>query len=334
MGELVRTKVVTCLSLMVGLAGVAVAQQTQNVIGGQVTTYNGVVGSGARAWGMGGAFVAVADDASAASWNPAGIAILRQPEFMFVYVPTDNGTYSEPGFVDEFAAVIYSGATSRREGSNIDYLGMTFPVWSANNRRLVLQGAYHRAVNLNQSIHLNTPEVTALPQYDDGSVSGPLQYLDQDWKSEGGYDLISGTAAFGFGSRLSFGVTLNYWRVDTNYRQAEELILLDSTQGLRLSGQRDFSLDGDGFSYNLGMMARFGSSDEWAVGLVYKSEAEISGDTSNVASGYSNLDELSPLEDFLVTSTSANRAESTFSGPRRTHLVSRGAPRRSPADSS
>ena len=31
-----------------------------------------IIGSGARALGMGGAFIAVADDATAASWNPGG----------------------------------------------------------------------------------------------------------------------------------------------------------------------------------------------------------------------------------------------------------------------
>jgi hypothetical protein len=31
------------------------------------------VGSGARAMAMGGAFIATADDATAASWNPAGL---------------------------------------------------------------------------------------------------------------------------------------------------------------------------------------------------------------------------------------------------------------------
>jgi len=43
------------------------------------------VGSGARAAGMGGAFIAVADDATAASWNPAGLVQLEKPEISFVY---------------------------------------------------------------------------------------------------------------------------------------------------------------------------------------------------------------------------------------------------------
>ena len=42
------------------------------------------VGSGARAAGMADAFVAVADDATAASWNPAGLVQLESPEFSWV----------------------------------------------------------------------------------------------------------------------------------------------------------------------------------------------------------------------------------------------------------
>lgn len=42
------------------------------------------VGSGARAFGI-GAFTAVADDATAASWNPAGLTILERPEISAVY---------------------------------------------------------------------------------------------------------------------------------------------------------------------------------------------------------------------------------------------------------
>src|SRR4029453_19197401 len=46
---------------------------------------NVVQGSGARALGMGGAFLARADDATAASWNPAGLSYLRLPEVSFVH---------------------------------------------------------------------------------------------------------------------------------------------------------------------------------------------------------------------------------------------------------
>ena len=45
-------------------------------------------GAGARAYGMGGAFLARPDDATAASWNPAGLSYLRSPEVSLVGTST------------------------------------------------------------------------------------------------------------------------------------------------------------------------------------------------------------------------------------------------------
>src|SRR5690554_2893241 len=50
----------------------------------EITSSPNVVGSGARALGMGGAFIAVADDATAASWNPGGLTQLERPEVSWV----------------------------------------------------------------------------------------------------------------------------------------------------------------------------------------------------------------------------------------------------------
>ena len=48
------------------------------------------VGSGARALGMGGAFIAVADDATSASWNPGGLVQLETPEVALVLAHVDR----------------------------------------------------------------------------------------------------------------------------------------------------------------------------------------------------------------------------------------------------
>ena len=64
------------------------------------------VGSGARALGMGGAFIAIADDATAASWNPGGLIQLETPEVSavgaYIHREEDNsfGDHPETGKAD------------------------------------------------------------------------------------------------------------------------------------------------------------------------------------------------------------------------------------------
>ena len=55
------------------------------IISEQLRSTFTLVGSGARAAGMGGAFTAVADDATAASFNPAGLAQLVISEASLVF---------------------------------------------------------------------------------------------------------------------------------------------------------------------------------------------------------------------------------------------------------
>src|SRR5262245_65797633 len=58
----------------------ALGQDEIDLTGRQTLT----LGSGARAYGMAGAFLARADDATAAAWNPAGLSYLRTPEISVV----------------------------------------------------------------------------------------------------------------------------------------------------------------------------------------------------------------------------------------------------------
>ena len=44
------------------------------------------IGVGSRALGMGGAFVAIADDGTASYWNPAGLGSLKKHQFLFSHV--------------------------------------------------------------------------------------------------------------------------------------------------------------------------------------------------------------------------------------------------------
>ena len=59
-------------------------------------------GAGARSLGMGGAFFAVADDASASYWNPAALTLLERKEFtamqatLFEQTTLNFFTYAHP----------------------------------------------------------------------------------------------------------------------------------------------------------------------------------------------------------------------------------------------
>ena len=82
--------------LIITIVANAITAATPQLIFSQgvlpATSFSAVVGSGARAFGMGGAFIAVADDATAASWNPAGLSQLEKPELSGVFATNDLET--------------------------------------------------------------------------------------------------------------------------------------------------------------------------------------------------------------------------------------------------
>jgi len=97
-----------------------------------------LTGAGARAAGMGGAFIGVADDATAVVWNPAGLTQLYHPEFSIVtrfINDTYEWNFSGEKFdfsQDHFELNFVSGAAP-----------LTF-----GNSKLVFAGAYQRQISL------------------------------------------------------------------------------------------------------------------------------------------------------------------------------------------
>jgi hypothetical protein len=65
------------------------------------------IGVGARALGMGGAFTALADDGSAAYWNPAGLAMMDRPELLFMHAEQfgDLASHDFFGYVQPLSMV-------------------------------------------------------------------------------------------------------------------------------------------------------------------------------------------------------------------------------------
>ena len=151
------------------------------------------VGSGARAIGMGGAFIGVADDATAASWNPAGLIQLERPEVSIV------GDYSSKR--EEFSSGTRPEVnnTGQVDDFNLNYFSGTYPFHFHKN--IVVSVNYQRLYDFNRnfSYRLNfSSDVFDLVQH-------------KQFEQDGFLSAVGTAAAVQVTSNLSLGVTLNIW---------------------------------------------------------------------------------------------------------------------------
>lgn len=143
------------------------------------------VGSGARAMGIAGAFVAVADDATAASWNPAGLIQLQTPEVSAVYSLEKRVTrrYSVfPGIDGEEKASI----------SDLNYLSMAYP-FNLARRNMVLSLNYQRLFDFHKDFRFD------------------FSYGTEEFHSKGTLYTLSPALAIQAREDLFLGVTFNVW---------------------------------------------------------------------------------------------------------------------------
>src|SRR5262245_23567131 len=111
------------------------------------------VGSGARAQGKGLAFIAVADDATAASHNPAGLVQLQQPEVSvvgsyFVRLEGQNVTQSGTGVEDQTL-----------DNVHLNYLSGVYP-FHLLARNVVVSLNYQRLFDLQGATDVAAPFAT------------------------------------------------------------------------------------------------------------------------------------------------------------------------------
>ena len=91
-----KEKVELVLALFVFLILYFPGKASANRIGGDAYPFL-KIGVGARALGMGGAFVAVADDGTAAYWNPAGLGSLGKREVSFMHTSVSGNKFTDAG---------------------------------------------------------------------------------------------------------------------------------------------------------------------------------------------------------------------------------------------
>jgi len=195
-----RLPCATWLIMILSLCFALADAQAQIDIGAvNIASSPNVVGSGARAMGMGGAFVAVADDATAASWNPAALLNLELPEASVVgsafWREEDYSSLSHPEV---------NGATSAKS-FDLNYLSVAYPftVWqrnmvgSLNVQRLM---DFHRRLDFDYNISETFPSGAAF------SANQKVRF-----RQKGGLSTISPAFGLQIAPRLSVGVTVNMW---------------------------------------------------------------------------------------------------------------------------
>lgn len=182
--------------------GQAYAQESALGLDLEVSGSPSPVGSGARAAGMADAFVAIADDATAASWNPAGLVQLERPE---VSIVGSFNTVSE-----EFAAFFHDEVDSRNDDDNLDlnYFSIVYPLpVLVANRNVCVALNYQRKYDFSRDFRLDYDSTAA-------TTTGILfnTFTRMDFQQRGGLSTITPAAAIELTHRFSVGASLNLWR--------------------------------------------------------------------------------------------------------------------------
>jgi long-subunit fatty acid transport protein len=158
------------------------------------------LGSGARAMGMGGAFIGVADDATAASWNPAGLIQLEKPEASIV------GAYYY--CAEDFSSAVHPEINNKDHvtDQNLNYFSLAFPFHLGKN--MVVSLNYQRLFEFKRNFSYRYDYLDAGLDLDQ-RIS-----FDQD-----GYLGALGIAgAVEITPRFSVGATLNIWSDELFWR--------------------------------------------------------------------------------------------------------------------
>ncbi|HOL76159.1 MAG TPA: outer membrane protein transport protein [Candidatus Hydrogenedentes bacterium] len=229
----------------------------------QINSSPNVVGSGARALGMGGAFIAVADDATAASWNPGGLTQLERPEF--------SAVYSWKFFSEDFdkGVRLSPGDSEDVDFDEFNYISFVYPFQrTIAGRNLVFSLNYQQKFDFDRKLTFmyKTSDV-----FFDNLFSQKLGRIE--FHQDGSLGAISPAFGFELTDRLSLGVVMNIWDqslIPSNEWQkttrTDDSWLLNRiilTRTIQEERYEDFK----GINYTFGLLYK--PTERWSIGAVY-----------------------------------------------------------------
>jgi len=218
------------------------------------------VGSGARAAGMADAFLAVADDATAASWNPAGLIQLERPEVSIV--GSLNAIYERLDADDhpEF------NSDQNDWNADLNYLSFVYALPKlVLGHNLTVSLSYQRKYDFSRRLRLkyNTNAVLV------GNVLS--SFLKMDFEQTGGLSAFTPAVAVEITPRLSVGAALNIWRSsflsENSWEQQTQtkIAVYGGVMKNTVVSSEDRYEDFSGENLTLGVLWR--ATEKWSLGL-------------------------------------------------------------------
>ncbi len=153
-------------------------------------------GGGARSEGMGQAFIAVSDDGTAASWNPAGLHVQERTLMTFAYaflLPRGEYTYYDTDGISVFDKFAHDGSIN-----SLNYFNIASPI-RIKNHHVVLSFGYTR----NFDVYYKFGEVL----FDEWAGEDPNSFYER----EGGISNINFSLGTRIFNKLSFGISANIY---------------------------------------------------------------------------------------------------------------------------
>jgi len=208
------------------------------------------VGSGARATGMGGAFIAIADDATAASWNPAGLVQLEKPEVSIVYATFNREqtyTSSEHPEID---------GSHRMGADGLNFASVAYPLVLLNHNMTVSLN-YQRLYEMNKEVNF---------LYTTNSDVEEISF-----ERKGFLYAISPALAIRLTPRFAVGSTVNFWGPyagSNGWDSLQQWAMRASSPPWQISSESRTTFAGK----NVHVGVLWNISGALALGGVYKSE--------------------------------------------------------------
>lgn len=207
-----------------------------------------IQGVGARPMGLGNAFTAVADDATAVSYNPAGLAQLIEPECTFVgYHARRSYQDSDYRFAFQGRPLTYGQDAATFQTTQPLFAAYTLPlrIWGRN---VVVQASHQRLFDMEHRSESQPLVVDAAGQ----TVQRSVKSISQD----GRMNVASLAIAADLTPRLLAGFSLNRWRGQwtSSGAHAFDASPLGPASGLRVDQTNAIR------------------GTQWSLGLIWRSE--------------------------------------------------------------